>query len=29
MTIDEIIFAIVIITVVGVVIWDMYKDKND
>ena len=29
MTIDEIIFAIVMITVVGVVIWDMYKDKND
>jgi hypothetical protein len=27
MSIDEIIFAIVMITVVGIVLWDMYKDE--
>ena len=28
MTIDEIIFAILMITVVGIVLWDMHKDNN-
>jgi hypothetical protein len=29
MTIDEIIFAIVMITVIGIVLWDMNKDKEN
>jgi hypothetical protein len=29
MTIDEIIFAIVMITVVGIVLWDMYRNKEN
>jgi hypothetical protein len=36
MTIDEIIFAIIMITVVGIVLWDIYygepvieEDEND
>jgi len=29
MTVDEIIFAVVMITVVGIVLWDMYKDKEN
>ena len=29
MTADEIIFAIVMITVVGIVLWDMNKDKGN
>jgi hypothetical protein len=29
MNIDEIIFAIVMITVVGIVLWDMNKDKEN
>jgi hypothetical protein len=29
MTVDEIIFAIVMITVVGIVLWDMNKDKKE
>lgn len=29
MTVDTIIFITVIVTVVGIVIWDMYKDKED
>jgi hypothetical protein len=29
MDIDEIIFAIVMIGVVGIVLWDMYKDKEN
>jgi hypothetical protein len=29
MTVDEIIFAIIMITVVGIVLWDMYKDKEN
>ena len=29
MTIDEIIFAIVMITVVGIVLWDMNQDKEN
>jgi hypothetical protein len=28
MTTNEIIFAIIMITVVGIVLWDMYKDKG-
>ena len=28
MTVDEIIFAIVMITVVGIVLWDMNKDNT-
>jgi hypothetical protein len=29
MTVDEIIFAIVMITVVGIVLWDMNKDEEN
>ena len=29
MTIDEIIFAILMITVVGIVLWDMHKDRGE
>ncbi len=29
MTVDEIIFAIVMITVVGIVLWDMNKDEGN
>jgi hypothetical protein len=29
MTVDEIIFAIVMITVVGIVLWDMNQDKEN
>ena len=29
MTVDEIIFTIVMITVVGIVIWDMNQDKEN
>jgi hypothetical protein len=29
MTVDEIIFAIVMITVVGIVLWDMNQDKKN
>ena len=29
MTIDEIVFAIVMITVVGIVLWDMNQDKEN
>jgi hypothetical protein len=28
MSVDEIIFAIVMITVVGIVLWDMNKDNT-
>ena len=29
MTVDDIIFAIIMITVVGIVLWDMRKDKDE
>lgn len=29
MTVDDIIFAIIMITVVGIVLWDMRKDKGE
>ena len=29
MTIDAIIFITVVITVLGLVLWDMYKDKEN
>jgi hypothetical protein len=29
MTIDEIIFVILMITVIGIVLWDMRKDKDE
>ena len=29
MTADDIIFAIIMITVVGIVLWDMRKDKDE
>ena len=29
MTVDEIIFTIVIITVVGIVLWDMHRNKDN
>ena len=29
MNVDEIIFTIVMITVVGIVLWDMHKDKEN
>lgn len=29
MTADDIIFAIIMITVVGIVLWDMRKDKGE
>jgi hypothetical protein len=29
MSLDMIIFTIIMVTVIGIVIWDMYKDKED
>ena len=29
MDFDTIIFIVIIVTVVGIVLWDMHKDKND
>ncbi len=29
MTIDDIIFAIIMISVIGIVLWDMRKDKDE
>jgi hypothetical protein len=29
MTIDDIIFAIIMISVIGIVLWDMRKDKGE
>jgi len=29
MTIDVIIFITVVLTVLGIVLWDMYKDKEN
>jgi len=29
MTVDEIIFIIIIITVVGIVLWDMYRNEEN
>ena len=29
MTIDDIIFAIIMISVIGIVLWDMRNDKDE
>ncbi len=29
MTVDEIIFIIIMITVVGIVLWDMHRNKEN
>ena len=29
MTVDDIIFVIIMISVIGIVLWDMRKDKDE